>query len=217
MVTDGWIKLFRQTAGGRRGGVGGANSHTRRSRDHRRRILSSAAEAAEPSRLMSLPGAVLRQLARDNHEIMSQIMRIMSRELKSLEMENEHLALMSASQHVGCPRQGSRSLAPHHETRNLFTCARPAQRRGRFGQGPEVTIESFAALVYSAAAIAPRCREGAAARVRRATTNPARETLRNNRRSTNATETAALRSAAAMSARRRPGRTREGANAHRLP
>ena len=33
---------------------------------------------------------------------MSQIMRIMSRELKSLEMENEHLALMSASQRVGC-------------------------------------------------------------------------------------------------------------------
>lgn len=62
----------------------------------------SAAEAAEPSRLMSLPGAVLRQLARDNHEIMSQIMQIMSRELKSLEMENDHLALMSASQRVGC-------------------------------------------------------------------------------------------------------------------
>ncbi|MDO9384572.1 MAG: cyclic nucleotide-binding domain-containing protein [Hyphomicrobiaceae bacterium] len=85
VVTDGWIKLFRQTTGGdeavmavlTRGDIFGEAA-----------IIAGAsypfaAEAAEPSRLMRIPGAVLRQLARDNHEIMAQIMRIMSRELKS--------------------------------------------------------------------------------------------------------------------------------------
>lgn len=103
-----------------------------------------AAEAAEPSRLMSKPGAVLRPLARDNDEIMAQIMRIMSRELKNLQMENVAavgcILLKMSSGMLGkggtfaFPYDKSRGVAAHHETRNLLSCARPAQRRGRVRQ-----------------------------------------------------------------------------------
>jgi CRP-like cAMP-binding protein len=104
IVMQGWVKLYRNTAEGdqtivalfTRGDVFGEAA-----------IFSGAgypfaAEAAESIKLIEIPGAVLRERARGNHEVMSRIMRSMSHEMRNLQMENEHLALMSAPQRVGC-------------------------------------------------------------------------------------------------------------------
>ncbi|MGZ9097514.1 MAG: Crp/Fnr family transcriptional regulator [Micavibrio sp.] len=104
VVMQGWVKLYRNTEEGdesivalfTRGDVFGEAA-----------IFSGvgypfAAEAAEPTKLIEIPGAVLRDRARGNHEVMARIMHSMSHEMRNLQMENEHLTLMSAPQRVGC-------------------------------------------------------------------------------------------------------------------
>src|SRR5690606_9070894 len=48
------------------------------------------------------PGHTFQQLARSNHDITNRMMSVMSHEMHNLQIENEHLSLMSAPQRVGC-------------------------------------------------------------------------------------------------------------------
>lgn len=168
LVIEGWIKLFRQTAEGEeavvailsRGDVFGESAIMEDG------ILPFAAEAAEPCRLSCIPGKELRSLARNHHEVLVEILSIMSGELRSLQMENEHLALMSAPQRVGClllqlssgmlGKGGTfsfpydKALAAARLTMKPETFSRALAQLKDAGvtvKGPEVTIASFASLV----------------------------------------------------------------------
>lgn len=104
IVMNGWIKLCRQTAEGdesvvavfTRGDVfgeaaiftGGAYPYT--------------AEAAEETRMFEVPAAVLEKQARENPDILKRVMAAMTREIEKQQMNNEHMALMSSAQRVGC-------------------------------------------------------------------------------------------------------------------
>ncbi len=104
VVKKGWVKLFRQTPDGEQAVLG---LFTRGDVFGEASIFTKAgytctAEAAEESRVIEIPGTVLRDKARDNHEIMARVMNAMSAEIRNLQLENEHLALMSAPQRVGC-------------------------------------------------------------------------------------------------------------------
>lgn len=152
-------------------------------------------------------------------------------------MENEHLALMSASQRVGClllqmssgmlGKGGTfafpydKALAASRLTMKPETFSRALAQLKDAGvsvKGPEVTMESFAALVEfccgDCSAMPGECCGSRSSCDNKSCS--ANITLKKHR-SASAKERAALRTAAAMSAKHRPRRTREGENARRLP
>ncbi len=168
VVAQGWIKLYRNTIDGdeaivalfSRGDVFGEAA-----------IFGGAgypfsAEAAEATRLIEVPGTVLRDRARKNHDVMARIMSSMSQEMRNLQMENEHLALMSAPQRVGClllqlsgnmigkggifsfPYDKSLAAARLGMKPETFSRAlAQLQPVGVTVKGPEIKIDSFSALV----------------------------------------------------------------------
>jgi CRP-like cAMP-binding protein len=104
VILSGWVKLFRNTEEGdeaitalfTRGDMFGEDS-----------IFADAghpfsAMAAEDARLIEIPIAPIREKAKDDPGILIGIMKSMSREMQRLQMENEHMAVMSAPQRVGC-------------------------------------------------------------------------------------------------------------------
>lgn len=168
VVLNGWVKLYRETTEGdeaviaifTRGDVFGEAA-----------IFGGAgypfsAEAAEETRILEIPSHVLREQARVNHEVMVRIMNSMSREMRNLQMENEHLSLMSAPQRVGClllqlssgmvGKGGTfsfpydKSLAATRLGMKAETFSRALSQLKPVGvtvSGPEVTIDSFSNLV----------------------------------------------------------------------
>lgn len=168
IVLSGWVKLYRETAEGdeavlalfTRGDIFGEAA-----------IFGQAgypfsAEAAEETSAIEIPGNVLRTQAKESHEVMARIMNSMSREMRNLQMENEHLALMSAPQRVGClllqlssgmiGKGGTfsfpydKSLAASRLGMKPETFSRALSQLKPVGvsvSGPEVSIDSFAALV----------------------------------------------------------------------
>ncbi|MCC7036518.1 MAG: Crp/Fnr family transcriptional regulator [Alphaproteobacteria bacterium] len=168
VVLGGWVKLYSETNEGeeavvalfKRGDVFGEAA-----------IFGNAgypfaAEAAEETRIIEISGDDLRAQARENHEVMVRIMDSMSREMRNLQMENEHLALMSAPQRVGClllqlsagmiGKGGTfsfpydKSLAAARLGMKPETFSRALAQLKPVGitvNGPEVTVDSFSTLV----------------------------------------------------------------------
>lgn len=104
IVLSGWIKLYRNTNEGEESIVA---LFTRGDVFGEAAVFGGAgypfsAQAVEETRLIEIPAAFLRERARLNPEIMTRIMNSMSREMHKLQMENEHMAIMSAPQRVGC-------------------------------------------------------------------------------------------------------------------
>lgn len=168
VVLSGWVKLYRETTEGDEAVVA---LFTRGDVFGEAAIFGNAgypfsAEAAEETRLIEIPSAVLREQAKGNHEVMARIMNSMSREMRNLQMENEHLALMSAPQRVGClllqlssgmiGKGGTfsfpydKSLAASRLGMKAETFSRALAQLKPVGvtvNGPEVAIDSFANLV----------------------------------------------------------------------
>ena len=104
IVIDGWIKLYRNTAEGdevvlalmTRGDVFGEAA-----------IFSKAhypfsADATEKAKIFEIPASILKDRAKNNTDITARVMNTMSHEIDHLQLEKEHMALMNASQRVGC-------------------------------------------------------------------------------------------------------------------
>lgn len=168
VIIDGWLKLYRSTFEGEeavlaiftRGDVFGEAA-----------VFTDAAypfsaEVAENAKLMEIPAALLRDAARDNPDIMNRIMASMSREMQKLQLENEHLSIMTAPQRVGClllqlstgmlGKGGTfsfpydKSLAAARLGMKPETFSRALSQLKPFGvaiQGSEITIGSFQCLM----------------------------------------------------------------------
>lgn len=99
VVLEGCVKLYRTTDGGEeavtalvtRGGMFGEQAALENA------VQLTSAQAAEDARIAEVPASALR-----HPPVMSQLMEVMAQELHRLRMENEHKALMDASQRVGC-------------------------------------------------------------------------------------------------------------------
>lgn len=104
VVISGWVKLSRNTAEGEqamvllftRGEVFAEAALFTGS------IYSQSAEAAEDTRILTIPGALLRKQAQRNPDITVRLMGCLSREIQNLQRQNEQMAIMSASQRVSC-------------------------------------------------------------------------------------------------------------------
>lgn len=104
VIINGWIKLYRGTPDGDEAVVA---LFTRGDVFGEAAIFDNtnypfAAEAVEQATLIEIPSALLKNRAKANPDITARLMDSMSREMHKLQMENEHIILMSASQRVGC-------------------------------------------------------------------------------------------------------------------
>lgn len=104
VVLSGWVKLSRQTGEGDEAVIA---LFTRGDVFAEAAIFNGttypyAAEAVEDARIVELPAALLREKAAKNPEILRRVMESMSREIRNQQMNNEHIALMSSAQRVGC-------------------------------------------------------------------------------------------------------------------
>jgi CRP-like cAMP-binding protein len=104
VVLSGWVKLSRQTGEGDEAVIA---LFTRGDVFAEAAIFNGTtypytAEAAEDARLIELPAAMLKEKAAKNPEILRRVMESMSREIRSQQMNNEHIALMNSAQRVGC-------------------------------------------------------------------------------------------------------------------
>ncbi|MGZ9096825.1 MAG: Crp/Fnr family transcriptional regulator [Micavibrio sp.] len=105
VILSGWVKLFRNTIEGEevvialftRGDVFGEAAVFGGGR-----LYPFSAQAIENTRLIEIPATLIQEIAKTDPAILTGIMKSMSREMHRLQIENEHLAVMSAPQRVGC-------------------------------------------------------------------------------------------------------------------
>lgn len=104
VILDGWIKLYRCTSQGEESIVaiitrGDIFGETAIFIDE---TYSFSADVAENVSLLEIPAVFLRLIAQENPVVTNRIMSSMSSEIHKLQLEKEHLAIMTAPQRVGC-------------------------------------------------------------------------------------------------------------------
>lgn len=164
VIIQGWVKIYRATLEGEeaivalftRGDVFG-EAAIFKSSDY-----PFSAEAVEDTQVLEIPAAILKERAQRSPDIMVRVMASMSREMHKLQMENEHMTIMSASQRVGClllqlssgmvgdggtfSFPYDKALAAQRLGMKPETFSRALAQLSPFGvsvKGPEITIDSF--------------------------------------------------------------------------
>lgn len=104
IVMNGWVKVYRDTHEGREAVLG---LFTRTDTFGEAVVFEGAdypygAQAVEKTKLIAIPASVLKERARTNPAILVRMMQSLSQHLNRTQLENEHLAQMSAPQRVGC-------------------------------------------------------------------------------------------------------------------
>jgi CRP-like cAMP-binding protein len=104
IVFQGWIKLHRETPEGEESIIG---LLTRGDMFGDAAIFCDAkypfsAHCAEQAQLIEIPSHFLREKAKPHPEIMESLLSMMCHDMKALRLENEHMAVMSTPQRVGC-------------------------------------------------------------------------------------------------------------------
>lgn len=168
IILSGWVKLHRETPDGEEAIIG---LFTRGDVFGEAALFSGSgypfsANAVEDSRIIEIPAPIMRERAKHNSDLMDRIMQSMSREMHKLQVEKEHMAIMSAPQRVGClllklstgmvgkggtfafPYDKSLAAARLGMKPETFSRAlTQLQPLGVITKGPEIKITSFADLI----------------------------------------------------------------------
>jgi CRP-like cAMP-binding protein len=104
IIISGWVKLHRETPEGDESVI---SLLTRGDIFGEAAIFSNAqypfsAYTAEEAQLIEIPSSFLKEKAKSNPGITANIMESMSDEIGRLQLEKEHITLMSTPQRVGC-------------------------------------------------------------------------------------------------------------------
>ncbi len=166
-IISGWVKLFRMTDQGEESVVA---LFTRGDVFGEAAVFGNtgypfSAVAAEESRILEIPAAFIKEHAKAHPELLTRMMASMSREMHKLQMENEHMAIMSTPQRAGClllqlssgmiGKGGTfsfpydKSLAAARLGMQTETFSRALAQLKPFGvtvKGPEITIDNFQRL-----------------------------------------------------------------------
>lgn len=167
IVISGWVHLFRNTVEGDEAFVG---LFTRGDVFAEAALFTDgnypfSADAAEETRILVIPGHVLKARARNNPDITTRTLASMSREMENLQRQNEQMSIMTTSQRVACLLlqlsahmlgTGGTFTFPYDK---LLAAARLGMKPETFSRalaqlkpygvtskGTEVTIDSFARL-----------------------------------------------------------------------
>jgi len=104
IVMNGWVKIYRDTHEGHESVLG---IFTRTDTFGEAVVFDGAdypygAQAAEKTKIIAIPASALKERAKNNPAILVRMMQTLSQHLNRVQLENEHLAQMSAPQRVGC-------------------------------------------------------------------------------------------------------------------
>lgn len=104
VVISGWVRLFRNTVEGDEAFVG---LFTRGDVFAEAALFTEgnypfSADAAEDTRILVIPGHVLKTRARSNPDITARTLASMSREMSNLQRQNEQMSIMTTSQRAAC-------------------------------------------------------------------------------------------------------------------
>lgn len=104
VVMHGWVKIYRGTQEGDEVILG---LLTRPDTFGETAIFSGeihafSAQAVEDAQIIAIPASALKEHAKTNLDILVRIIQSFSQQMNKLQLENEHLFVMSASQRVGC-------------------------------------------------------------------------------------------------------------------
>lgn len=168
IILNGWVKLYRDTREGDEAILG---LFTRADTFGDAVVLNGeafpySAQAVETTSLVVIPATSLKEYAKSNPDLIVRIMQSLVQQMTRLQLENEHLSLMSASQRVGClllqlsdgQQTGAcqiefpyeKSLAATRLGMKAETFSRALAQLKNIGitvQGDNITIADMAALV----------------------------------------------------------------------
>lgn len=104
IILKGWVKLFRGTSNGDEVVIGVFTSKETfgDAAMFDGAVYPYSAEAAGETRLIMMPASKLRKKAIENPQIALKMMQSLSKNVSRLQLENEHMALMTAPQRIGC-------------------------------------------------------------------------------------------------------------------
>ncbi len=171
IVRNGWIRLYRGNADGEEGAI---QLYARGDILGERSVLPGSlkhffsAQAIGDSLVVNIPASVMKEVARNNPLIIGKMMQGLIDKMGKLHVENEHMALLSASQRVAClllrlsahmtgkggtftfPYDKSTAAAHLGMKRETFSRALACLRRhGVSCGGSEVVIDNFVRLSES--------------------------------------------------------------------
>jgi CRP-like cAMP-binding protein len=168
IIIGGWIKLHRETPDGEeavnavltRGDIFGEAAIFCEEK------YPFSAHCVEPCKVIETPTSFLTDQSKDNQYIMARIIKSLCHQTKKLQLENEHMALLSSPQRVGClllqlssDMQGKggtftfpydKSLAAMRLGMKAETFSRSLTQLKPLGvevKGAEITINSFEKLI----------------------------------------------------------------------
>ncbi len=104
IVMSGWVKLYRETQEGAEAIVGllGRTDMFGETSLFSHDTHALSAQAVEDTKVIAVPASAMKREAQGNFALIQRIMETFTQQMNKLQLENEHLSLMSASQRVGC-------------------------------------------------------------------------------------------------------------------
>jgi CRP-like cAMP-binding protein len=104
IIMHGWVKLHQETAEGNevvidvytRGDSFGEDAIEKKT------TYSHSAQALEDCQLIEISSQAIQSIMQDNPSLALHMINIMNHQIAKIRLENEHLAVMSTSQRVGC-------------------------------------------------------------------------------------------------------------------
>lgn len=104
VIISGWVKLYRTTPEGEEALVGiftrgDVFSEAALFGDS---IYPLSAQAIEETRVLTIPGKVLKSRAQNNPDIAARMLASLSQEMQKVQRQNEQMAIMTAPQRVSC-------------------------------------------------------------------------------------------------------------------
>lgn len=104
IVISGWIKLFRETGDGHESVAGLCHEGDTFGEAvlYQGSTYPFGAQAVEPSRALRVPASAIKELIKGNGEFAAAMIQSMSQRMQTLELQVEHLSVMTAPQRIGC-------------------------------------------------------------------------------------------------------------------
>lgn len=104
IVIAGWIKLFRETGDGHESVAGLCTEGDTFGEAvlYQDSTYPFGAQAAEPSQVLCIPAEAVRELIQRNGDFAASMIQSMSHRMQTLELQVEHLEVMTAPQRIGC-------------------------------------------------------------------------------------------------------------------
>jgi CRP-like cAMP-binding protein len=107
IVVNGWVKIYQITSLGNEAVIslatrGESFGESVLGDGDYNTVYSNCAETMDGAIILELPARILKDIAKNNPDLAIYMMHVMTQRVKKLQLENEHLMVMSTAQRVAC-------------------------------------------------------------------------------------------------------------------